>query len=342
MNDYKINVIVLFIISGIIGCLGGEKISTDSDQVEVVSGYVKVDGSSTVYPITEAIAEEFQILHKKVRVTVGISGTGGGFKKFCNGETDINDASRPIKQKEIDLCKKNGIEAIEIPIAFDGLSIVVNPENDWVTEGITARELKSIWNPDSTVIKWSDIRPEWPDKEMFLVGPDPDSGTFDYFTNAINGEEHSSRSDYTASADDNVLVQAISGEKYSLGYFGYAYYSENKGKLKLVAINDENDENGKGFIKPDPISIGKGTYQPLSRPIFIYVNKNSADRPEIAKFINFSLTEGGGLASEVGYIPLPDNVYNLGLKRFEDRNVDSLFTDNSKVGVNIETLMTAN
>jgi phosphate transport system substrate-binding protein len=327
--------LLLISITVFAGCVGGGKTKTAPEQV-TLSGAVKVDGSSTVYPITEAVSEEFQKLYPKVRVTVGISGTGGGFKKFCNGETDISDASRPIKQREIDACTAKGIYFIEIPVAFDGLSVMVNPANDWIGEGMTVAELREIWKQDSTITKWSDVRAEWPNEKIFLVGADADSGTFDYFTKAIVGKERSSRADYTASADDNVLVQAIAGEKYALGYFGYAYYVENPDKLKLVAIDDDN---GKGFIKPTPETISKGTYQPLARPIFIYVNKNSADRPEVKEFIRYYLTDGRALVTQVGYVRLPDKAYELGLKRFEDRKTGSIFSGGSQVGVSIEELL---
>ena len=348
----KTMILVLLLISVILsaGCIGGEtgtpgKTQTPTtgakpmQQTQKISGAIKVDGSSTVYPITEAAAEEFQKLYPGVRVTVGISGTGGGFKKFCNGETDISDASRPIKQKEIDACAAKGVDFIEIPIAFDGLSVVVNPANDWIGEGMNVAELREIWKPDSKVTKWSDVRPHWPEEKIFLVGADPDSGTFDYFTNAIVGKERASRSDYTASADDNVLVQAIAGEKYALGYFGYGYYVENQDKLKLVAIDDGNPNNGAGYIKPNPETISKGVYQPLSRPIFIYVSTKSADKPEIEEFVRFYLTDGRPLVKEVGYVRMPDKAYELGLKRFEERKTGSIFSGGSQVGVSIEELL---
>lgn len=338
MRNKIILALLLIGITVFAGCVGGEKTKTAQEQV-TLSGAVKVDGSSTVYPITEAVSEEFQKLYPKVRVTVGISGTGGGFKKFCNGETDISDASRPIKQKEIDACAAKGIYFIEIPVAFDGLSVMVNPANDWIGEGMTVAELREIWKPDSKVTKWSDVRAEWPNEKIFLVGADADSGTFDYFTKAIVGKERSSRADYTASADDNVLVQAIAGEKYALGYFGYAYYVENPDKLKLVAIDDGKDDNGKGYITPTPETISEGTYQPLARPIFIYVNTHSANKPEIKEFVKYYLTTGKPLVTQVGYVRLPDKAYDLGLKRFEERKTGSIFSGGSQVGVSIEELL---
>ena len=240
---------------------------------------INVDGSSTVFPITEAVAEEFQIEHKDIMVTVGISGTGGGFKKFGRGETDISDASRPIKASEADLCVQNGIEYIELPVAYDGLAVMVNPKNDWV-DYLTVKELKKLWEPEAqkTITKWNQIRPEWPDKEIHLYGPGVDSGTFDYFTEAINGKSGASRGDFTASEDDNVLVQGIATDKYALGFFGLAYYEHNKDKLKLVPIDDEKDDNGKGSILPSMETVNNSTYQPLARPIFIYVSKSPGTR----------------------------------------------------------------
>lgn len=316
------------------GCLDKEK---PYDKKEI-SGTIKIDGSSTVYLITEAVAEEFQKSYPNVRVTVGISGTGGGFKKFCANEIDINDASRPIKQKEIDSCKDNGVEFIEIPVAIDGLSVVVNKDNNWV-ECITVSELREIWKPESKIKKWSQIRDGWPDKEIYLVGPDTDSGTFDYFTEVIVGKEKESRSDYTASADDNVLVQAISGEKYSLGYFGYAYYLENKDKLKALSIDDEKDENGKGCIMPTYETIRKGTYQPLSRPLFIYINKKSAERKEVQEFIKYYISEKSrALIQDVGYIPLTDKAYELAKERLEKNKVNSVFYKRVE-GLSIEEIL---
>ena len=235
---------------------------------------IKIDGSSTVYPITEAVAEEFQKAKKgEVKVTVGISGTGGGFKKFCRGETDISDASRPILKKEIDVCKEQGIEYIELPVAYDGLAVVVNPRNTWV-KSLTVVDLKKMWEPaaQGTVTKWNQVRPEWPDAKLNLFGPGADSGTFDYFTEAVVGKSKSSRGDFTASEDDNVLVQGIAGDKNALGYFGLAYYEENKGKLKVVPI--VNPATSKE-VTPSLQTVKDGTYSPLSRPLFIYINKKS-------------------------------------------------------------------
>lgn len=303
---------------------------------------IKIDGSSTVYPITEAVVEEFQKIEKgRAKVTVGISGTGGGFKKFCNGETDISDASRPIKPTEVELCKKNGIEYIEIPVAYDGLAVMVNPKNNWV-DYMTVKELKKIWEPaaQGKVTKWNQIRPNWPEKEIHLFGPGVDSGTFDYFTEAIVGKGGASRGDYTASEDDNVLVQGIATDLLALGFFGVAYYEHNKDRLKIVPIDDENDVNGKGPILPEYENVVEGTYQPLARPIFIYVSKRSADRPEVKRFVEFYMKEGARLSKEVGYIALPERAYPLALKRFERRVVGSVFGGyGAQVGVKIEDLL---
>ena len=283
----------------------------DKSFAEGLFGKIRIDGSSTVFPITEAVAEEFQKLHRKVRVTVGISGTGGGFKKFATGQTDINDASRPIKGKEKDKAEKNGIDYIELPVAYDGLSVVVNPKNEFL-DYLTVTELRKIWQPGSTVKNWNDVRPDWPNKPIKLYGPGADSGTFDYFTKKINGKSQASRSDYTASEDDNVLVMGVAGDTYSLGYFGYAYYKENQDKLKVVAI-----DGGDGPIKPSEKTINDGTYKPLSRPIFIYVNNKAAKRPVIKEFVSFYLKNAAVLSKEVGYVPLPGTKYQELLDQFE-------------------------
>jgi phosphate transport system substrate-binding protein len=292
MNKFLI-LLILVLGLALAGCTSGAKTTGTADGL---SGAVKVDGSSTVYPITEAVAEEFIRENPRVQVTVGISGTGGGFKKFCSGETDINDASRPIKDKEVEVCTEKGVDFIELKIAFDGLSVLVNPDNDFV-DYLTIGELNRIWAPGSTVKYWDEVRPGWPHQEMVLFGPDTDSGTFDYFTGVVNGEEGASRSDYTASADDNVLVQGIAGEKYSLGYFGYAYYIENQAKLKAVPI-----DGGGGTVAPTKETILSGEYAPLSRPLFIYVNRESLEKPQVRAFVEYYLTEGDELIEEVGYV----------------------------------------
>lgn len=280
---------------------------------------IRIDGSSTVFPITQAVAEEFQRAHRDVRVTVGISGTGGGFKRFTVGETDINDASRPIKESEAAAASERNIAYIELPVAFDGISVVVNPANDWVDE-LTVEELHAIWRPGSTVERWSDIRPTWPDRPITLYGPGTDSGTFDYFTEAVNGEGGACRQDFTASEDDNVLVQGVEGDRNALAYFGYAYYAENRDRLKVVPIDP-----GDGAVAPSDETINNGTYRPLSRPIFIYVTTEAAARPEVQAFVRFYLENAPTLVSEVGYVPLPDRVYELALQRFEEGVTGSAF-----------------
>jgi phosphate transport system substrate-binding protein len=279
---------------------------------------IEIDGSSTVYPITEAVAEEFQKLYRDVKVVVGISGTGGGFKRFGTGETDISDASRPIKPKEADLCKKNGIKYIELAVAYDGLAVMVNPENKWV-DFLTTAELKKIWEPNSqgVVTKWSQVRAGFPDKEIRLFGPGTDSGTFDYFTEAICGKSGASRGDFTASEDDNVLVQGIASDTAGLGYFGLAYYEQNKEKLKIVPINDGNDSNGKGAVAPSQQTVRDGTYKPLSRPLFIYVSVKSLEKNEVRNFVEFYIKHAPELSKEVGYVPLPDEMYKSSLEKFQ-------------------------
>ncbi len=300
-----------------------------------LSGLVKVDGSSTVFPITEAVAEEFKKVQPGVNVTVGISGTGGGFKKFCNGETDISDASRPISATEIAACAKNSIEYIELPVAFDGLSVLVNPQNTWATS-ITVAELKKVWEPEAqgVIKRWNQVRPNWPDAPLNLYGPGTDSGTYDYFTEAIVKKARSSRGDFTASEDDNVLVQGIAGDRNALGFFGYAYYVENKDKMKLAGV-----DNGSGPVLPSEQTINNGTYQPLSRPIIIYVRKDAADRPQVREFVRFYLTKGQPLVKQVGYVRLPAAVYDLASQRFEKRVVGSVFGGKgAQAGVKLEDL----
>jgi len=267
---------------------------------------VKIDGSSTVYPITEAVAEEFQI-ETGIKVTVGVSGTGGGFKKFCRGDTVISNASRPIKAKEIEKCKAAGIDFIEIPIAYDAITVVINKRNDWAKE-MTPMELKKAWEPaaQSKITKWSQVREGWPDTPMKLYGPGADSGTFDYFTEAIVEESKAIRGDFTASEDDNVLVQGVSGDKGSLGYFGLAYYAENKNKLRAVAVKNIDDK----FVLPSLKTVMNGSYNPLSRPLFIYLNaKKSVSDPNVKKFIDFYLKHAAVLSTEVGYIPFSKSEY---------------------------------
>lgn len=289
---------------------GGQKTtdSTTTTETAAVSGEVKIDGSSTVYPITEAVAEEFIVINPDVRVPVGVSGTGGGFKKFIAGEIDINDASRSIKTEEAEAAKAAGVEYEELEVAYDGLSILVNPENTWV-DSLTVAELKKIWEPNSTVKNWSDVRAEWPAEAIKLYAPGTDSGTFDYFTETINGESGAIRQDFTASEDDNILVQGIAGDKNAIGFFGFAYYEENQDKLKLVKV-----DNGNGPVEPSFETIQDGSYAPLSRPLYIYVNKASLAKPEVKTFVQFYIESAKELAPAVGYIALPDELYKKDLE----------------------------
>lgn len=300
------------------------------------AGLVKIDGSSTVFPITEAVAEDFQNAKKgTVRVTVGISGTGGGFKKFCRGETDIVNASRPILQKEMEECKKSGIQYVEMPVAFDALTVVINPKNDW-TKTLTVAELKKIWEPEAQgkITKWNQANPAWPDEKLKLYGAGADSGTFDYFTEAIVGKTKSSRGDFTASEDDNVLVQGVASDKNALGFFGFAYYVENQKKLKAVAI-----DSGKGPVLPSEKTVEDGSYQPLSRPIFIYVNIKSAEKPEVRELVEFYMKNAPALVKEVKFFPLPPQAYSTNLDHLNKKKVGTVFGGRTETGVRVEELL---
>lgn len=302
----------------------------------VAAQVIQIDGSSTVFPVTEAVAEEFQKAKKgKMKVTVGISGTGGGFKKFCRGETDISNASRPILKQEMDSCKGAGVEYVELPVAFDALTVIVNPKNDWAPS-MTVAELKKIWEPaaQGKITNWNQVREKWPNAPLKLFGAGADSGTFDYFTEAIMGKAKSSRGDFTASEDDNVLVQGVANDINALGFFGYAYYAENNKKLKAVAV-----DNGKGPVGPSEKTVLDGTYQPLSRPIYIYVNKKSLAKPEVKEFTEFYLQQAPKLVKEVKYVPLPDKVYALGASRVKSAKVGTAFGGHADVGVTIDDLL---
>jgi phosphate transport system substrate-binding protein len=281
---------------------------------------VTLDGSSTVFPISEAVAEEFQKVEHSARVTVGISGTGGGFQKFCRGETDISDASRPISATEVEACSKAGIAYIELPIAYDGIAIAVNPKNTWATT-ITTEELKKIWAPEAqgNVKRWSQVRDGWPDRELHLFGAGVDSGTYDYFTEAINGTAKASRGDFTSSEDDNILVEGISGDELALGFIPFAYFEDSQDKLKLLPVDDGKASNGNGPILPSFDTIGNGTYAPLSRPIFIYVSRQAAERPEVDKFVDFYLQNADTLVREVGYVGLGESTYARTAARFAEK-----------------------
>ena len=286
--------------------------TTPEEMTPELKGVIEIDGSSTVSPISQAVAEEFQKLHGKTQPIVGISGTGGGFKRFTVGETDISDASRAIKDSEKEAAAANGIEYLELKVGTDGLSVMVSPQNDFV-DCLTMEQLHQIWMPGSTIQKWSDVNPAWPDRGIRLYGGDTDSGTFDYFTEEVNGEAKVSRDDYTASADDNVLVRGISGDRNSLGYFGYAFYIENADQLKLLGI-----DNGEGCVKPSPETIATGTYTPLSRPLFIYVNVESLQKPQVLEFVKFYMEQGAELTAEVGYIPEDDSTFEANLQAVID------------------------
>ena len=286
--------------------------SSKGATMEELSGVIEIDGSSTVAPVSQAVAEEFEKLHGDTEPIVGISGTGGGFKRFTAGETDISDASRTIREAEAAAAQENGIQYLELKLGTDGLSVMVSPRNDFV-DCLTMEQLHEIWKPESTVQNWSDISPEWPDREISLYGADTDSGTFDYFTEEVNGEAKLSRDDYTASADDNVLVRGISGDRNSLGYFGYAYYIENADALKLVAV-----DNGAGCVEPSLATIADGTYTPLSRPLFIYVNVESLRKPQVLEFVKFYMEVGAELTTEVGYVPEDSSVFEENLQKVLD------------------------
>jgi len=300
---------------------------------------IKIDGSSTVFPIAEAFAEEFQIQKRgKVRVTVGVSGTGGGFKKFCRGETDISNASRPISVEEMEACRKAGIKYIELPVAFDALTVVVNPANTWVKDGsMTIADLKKMWEPaaQGRITTWKQVRSEWPAEKLMLFGPGADSGTFDYFTEAVVGKAKSSRGDFTASEDDNTLVQGVENNKNGIGYFGFAYYAAHKDKMKAIKI-----DGGKGPVAPSIENVINGTYSPLSRPLFVYVKESAMTRPEVREFVQFIMTEGSALVTEVGYVPLPKAAYATAWKHFNDKKLGTVFGGHAEVGITIEELLT--
>jgi len=314
------------------GCGGG--------QGAPGSAVIAIDGSSTVFPITEAVAEEFQLVSSGARVTVGISGTGGGFSKFCAGETDLSNASRPIKPVEVAACQAAGIDFVELPVAYDGIAVVVHPSNDWV-DALTIDDLKRMWEPaaQGTVARWEQVRTGWPETELHLFGPGADSGTFDYFTDVIVGDEGASRGDFTSSEDDNVLVQGVSTDELALGFFGYAYYEENRDRLRLVPVDDGDDTNGAGPIAASPDTVRDGTYRPLSRPVFVYVSTASLARPEVAAFVDFYLDQGADLVREVGYVPLSPNEYELIAGRVEARVTGSMFGEGQDAGVTLAELL---
>jgi phosphate transport system substrate-binding protein len=317
-------------------CGGGS-----SESAAPNASVIQLDGSSTVFPISEAVAEEFQKANPGIRVTVGISGTGGGFQKFCRGETDISNASRPIRPTEIETCQKAGIEYIELPIAYDGLAVVVNPKNTWATS-VTVAELKTLWSPEAQgkVLRWNQVRSSWPNREVRLFGAGVDSGTYDYFTEAVVGKEGASRGDFTSSEDDNVLVQGVGSDELALGFIPFAYVEQNQDKLKLVPVDDGKPENGSGPVAPSAETVRNGTYQPLSRPLFIYVATKAAERPEVEKFID-AYFDASALIREVGYVELTPQIYDLAKKHFAERKVGTAFgAGGSQVGLTLEQLLT--
>jgi len=319
-----------------LACGGGSSSGPSGTQSEVI----KIDGSSTVFPITEAVAEEFQKEKKgTVNVTVGISGTGGGFKKFVRGEIDVADASRPMLTDEMAQAKANGIEFIELPVAFDALTVVINNQNDWVTS-MTVADLKKIWEPGAQgkVTHWNHVRPEWPNEKIALFGAGADSGTFDYFTEAIVGKAKSSRGDYTASEDDNVLVQGVEGNKYALGYVPYAYFAPHSSRMKAVGIEWEKNKV-QGPVLPSPENVIAGTYNPLSRPLFIYVSRKSMDKPAVKEFVEFYLKHVKTLATEVKYVPLTETAYQMATERLRSMQTGTGFGGVPEVGLPVEEIL---
>ena len=320
------------------GACGGSQPAAGEDAA-APAAIIRVDGSSTVFPITEAVAEEYQKI-SGARVTVGISGTGGGFQKFCSGETDISDASRPISASEIEACRAAGVEYIELPVAYDGLAVVVNPKNTWASS-ITVAELKTLWSPEAQgkITRWNQVRTSWPDREIHLFGAGVDSGTFDYFTEAIVGKAKASRGDFTSSEDDNVLVQGIGGDELALGFVPLAYVEQNQAALKLLPVEDGKPDNGAGPIAPSAETVRNGTYQPLSRPLFIYVGRKAADRPEVARFVESYFTSPA-LMREVGYVELTPQLYAMAQQHFAARKVGTAFAAGvSTVGMTLEELL---
>jgi len=327
----------MFKLSKLVSALAVAGVALFSAQA-VQAQVIKIDGSSTVYPITEAVAEEFQKSKKNaIKVTVGISGTGGGFKKFCRDETDISDASRPITTKEMEDCKAAGVQYIEMPIAFDALTVVVNPKNAFLKQA-TIEEMKVLWEPaaQGKVMKWNQVNPAWPDAPVKLFGAGADSGTFEYFTEAMVGKAKSSRGDYTASEDDNVLVQGVSRDVNAIGYFGYAYYAENKNKLKALPI--VNPKTGKA-VEPSAANVENGTYAPLSRPIFIYVKAKSLEKPEVKEFVEFYMKNGAALTKEVKYVPLPAHAYVGNVEHMNKKKLGTIFGGHNEIGITIEDVM---
>jgi phosphate transport system substrate-binding protein len=335
LKSYRFNlveVIAFTLLVMLVGIVGIASVAA----AEATGTAIKIDGSSTLYPITEAVAESFQASKKgAIKVTVDISGTGGGFAKFCRGELDIANASRPIQKKEINACNKAGVQYVELPVAFDALTVVVNPKNDWANT-MTVEQLKRIWEPaaQGKITRWSQVNRAWPDKMLKLYAPGPASGSYDYFTQAIVGEARSSRSDFTASEDHNVLVQDVANDKDALGFFGFSYYMENQGKIKAVAI-----DNGAGGVLPSAETIEDGTYQPLSRPIFIYVNIKAAEKPEVREFVTYYMKNASVLVKSVQYFPLPPRAYAANMEFLKTKRVGTVFDGFLPIGVTIDDLL---
>jgi phosphate transport system substrate-binding protein len=308
---------------------------------EIQKKSIRIDGSSTVYPLSEAVVEEFRRIDSGFQVTVGISGTGGGFGKFLRREAEILNASRPIRASELELAKRKAIDFIELPLAYDGIAVVVHPLNSWCSS-LTVSDLQRIWEPSAQgrISRWNQVRTDWPDNPIHLFGPGTGSGTYDYFTLAVVGEEGVSRADFTCSEDDNLLVWGVARDPYALGFFGLSYYEKNKNDLKVVAIDDQNPENGRGAVKPTLSTIFNGSYQPFSRPIFIYVRADAIEIPSVERFVDFYLLSAPKLAREVGYIALPDQAYDVVLSRFRNRKMGTVFdTHGSQVGVTVRELV---
>jgi phosphate transport system substrate-binding protein len=318
--------------------LGAAVLALCAAQAQAQTKTIAIDGSSTVFPVSEALAEEFQKMKRgQIRVTVGISGTGGGFKKFCRGETDVSNASRPILKEEMDACAKAGIDYYELPVAYDALTVAVSPKNTFL-ECITVAELKTMWEPGAQgkVTSWNQVNPKWPNQKLTLYGAGSDSGTFDYFTEAVTGKAKASRGDYTASEDDNVLVQGIENDQNALGYVPYAYYAPHVKQMKAVGIDEGK---GKGCVKPSLEAVTQGTYNPLSRPLFVYVSKKAADKPEVKEYVEFAMTKSIPLIKEVKYLPLPEAAYKSTLESFHKGKTGTVFGGVPEVGLSIEDLL---
>jgi phosphate transport system substrate-binding protein len=338
-NQVSTRLIAIGLFVSAAGCSSSTPIQTaEPSEQATPQQEIVIDGSSTVYPLTDEIVKEYQFeKENEPQITVNFSGTGGGFRKFCAGETDINNASRPILTAEMESCKANGVEYIELPVAYDALTVVVHPSNTWVDQ-ITVEDLKKIWEPAAAgkITRWSQVNPAWPDRPINLYGAGGDSGTFDYFTEAVMGEAKASRSDYTASEDDEILVRGVRRDPDALGYFGYAYFEENQAMLKALAI-----DNGAGAIAPSADAVRAGQYQPLARPLFIYVNPASVqNKPALKALVSYYLAQAPFAAEVVGYVPLPDEAYSIALEHFNNSRLGSVFAGKSQTDLSIDELLT--